>query len=309
MALIQFRLVQGAAAGIIQPLAQSMLLDIYPKQQHGRMLAIWGATIMTGPILGPVLGGVITDIASWRWIFAVNAPLGLIAILGLGRISSRAETTGAIGIDVVGILLLAVAVGSLQLLLERSIGRGWPPDMEAATEAATAMLSLSALAVRSARVRFTVLRLEVFRNINFTVSVFYNFIVGALLFTTIVFLPALSEGPLGYGATRAGLTISPRGIGTMATMLAVGYLINRVDHRALLAAGLAITGGAFELMSRVPPNADNSGWSQRARCRGSASACCSLHSAPWPFRASPPSCALMRRVSTACCGSSAAPPA
>jgi DHA2 family multidrug resistance protein len=253
-ALIQFRLVQGAAAGIIQPLAQSILLDIYPRQKHGRMLAIWGATIMAGPILGPVLGGFITDIASWRWIFAVNVPLGLIAVLGLRRISSSVEPTERTRIDGIGILLLIVGVGSLQLSLERSIGRAWPPTIETAGEAAIAILALSAIAIRSCRSSFTLLRLEVFRNVNFSVSVFYTFMVGALLFTTIVFLPALSEGPLGWDATRAGLTISPRGIGTMATMLAVGYLINRVDHRALLAAGLATTAGALELMSRVPPD-------------------------------------------------------
>ncbi len=253
-ALIEFRVVQGAAAGIIQPLAQSILLDIYPKQDHGRMLAIWGATIMAGPIFGPMLGGIITDLASWRWIFAVNVPLGLIAILGLGQIPSSVKMTAKMRIDGCGILLLVVGVGSLLLCLERSIGQTWPPTAEISVEAAIAVLALSAIAVRSIRSRFTLFRFEVFRNVNFSVSVFYNFMVGALLFTTIVFLPALSEGPLGYDATRAGLTISPRGIGTMATMLAVGYLIDRVDHRALLASGLAITAGALELMSRVPPD-------------------------------------------------------
>src|SRR5437667_1614799 len=117
-ALSQFRVIQGAAAGIIQPLAQSIILDIYPKQDHGRMLAIWGATIMAGPILGPVLGGIITDLASWRWIFAVNVPLGLIAILGLGQIPLSVETTARSRIDGIGILLLVVGVGSLQLCLE-----------------------------------------------------------------------------------------------------------------------------------------------------------------------------------------------
>src|SRR5262249_40415904 len=90
-ALIQFRLLQGPAAGITQPLAQAIFLDMYPKQQHGRVLAVLGATIMTGPILGPVLGGVITDLASWRWIFAVNVPLGITAIIGLRRIPSSSE--------------------------------------------------------------------------------------------------------------------------------------------------------------------------------------------------------------------------
>src|SRR5215510_1684575 len=207
-ALIQFRLVQGAAAGIIQPLAQAILLDIYPKRQHGRMLAIWGATIMAGPIMGPVLGGVITDFASWRWIFVLNLPLGAIAMAGLGQVPATDELSREkTRIDGLGILLLVIGVGSLQLSLERSIGKAWPPSLEITAEAAIAVLALSAIAVRSIRGKFSLFRFEVFRNLNFVTSVFYNFMVGALVFSTIVFLPALSEGPLGYDATRAGLVI------------------------------------------------------------------------------------------------------
>jgi len=251
-ALIQFRLVQGAAAGIIQPLAQAILLDIYPKRQHGRMLAIWGATLMAGPIMGPVLGGVITDLASWHWIFVLNLPLGAIAMAGLGQVPATGELSRETRIDALGILLLVIGVGSLQLSLERSIGQTWPPSPEIMVEVAIAVLALSAIAVRSFRTQFSLFRFEVFRNINFATSVFYNFMVGALIFTTIVFLPSLSEGPLGYDATGAGLVISPRGIGTMATMLAVGYLIDKIDHRILLITGMAITASAFELMSQMP---------------------------------------------------------
>jgi MFS transporter, DHA2 family, multidrug resistance protein len=253
-ALIQFRLIQGMAAGVIQPLAQAILLDIYPKEDHGRMLAIWGASIMVGPILGPVLGGIITDLASWRWIFALNVPLGLVAILGLGRVPISEEVAARPRIDSIGLILLVLGVGSLQLALQRSIGQPWPFSIEIAIEAAAAVLALAAIAVRSGRSQSTLLRLQVFHNRNFATSAFYNYMVGALLFTTIVFLPALSQGPLDYGATQAGLVLSPRGIGTMATMLLVGCLIDRVDNRALLAAGLLITAGGLTLISRAPPD-------------------------------------------------------
>src|SRR5207253_279891 len=251
-ALIQFRLVQGAAAGIIQPLAQALLLDIYPQQLHGRMLAIWGATIMAGPIMGPVLGGVITDLASWQWIFVLNLPLGVIAMAGLGQVPATNEPSREGRVDGVGILLLVIGVGFLQLSLERSIGQTWPPSTEIVVEATIAVLALSAIAIRSLRSQFSLFRFEVFQNINFSASVFYNFMVGALVFTTIVFLPSLSEGPLGYEATEAGLAISPRGIGTMATMLLVGYLIDKIDLRILLASGMMITAGSFELLSQMP---------------------------------------------------------
>ena len=251
-ALISFRLVQGAAAGIIQPLSQAIILDIYPKKDHGRMLAIWGATIMAGPMLGPVLGGLITDLASWRWIFALNAPFGAIAILGLGFVPSGVELDRGGRIDGIGLTLMVIAVGSLQLMLERGIGRTWPPSIETFGQAAVAAAAFAAIAVQSSRSRFTLFRFDVFRDVNFAAAAFYNFMVGALLFTTIVFVPALSEGPLGYDATQAGLMISPRGVATMAMMLAMRFVIDRVDHRALLATGLAITAGALELMSRVP---------------------------------------------------------
>jgi DHA2 family multidrug resistance protein len=258
-ALIQFRLIQGTAAGIIQPLSQAILLDIYPQRDHGRMLAIWGATIMAGPILGPVLGGVITDLSSWRWIFALNIPLGLIAILGAGQVPTAAKPIAKPQLDGIGVILLVLGIGSLQLTLQRSIGQTWPFSGEIIVEAAVAVLALAGIAIRSARAQFSLFRFQVFYDLNFAVSVFYNFMVSAVLFTTIVFLPALSEGPLGYDATQAGLVLSPRGIGTMAMMFVVGHLIDRIDHRIFLASGLLITAGALILISRVPPH-DGETW-------------------------------------------------
>jgi DHA2 family multidrug resistance protein len=252
-ALLVSRLIQGAAAGIIQPLAQAILLDIYPKRDHGRMLAVWGAVIMAGPILGPTLGGLITDLASWRWIFIINLPLGISAILGLRGVPSSLEPAGGAEVDRVGICLLIVGVGALQLCLQRSIGHSSLASLELIAEASLSLLALTVLALRTRRLQFTLLRVEIFRDVNFVTSTSYMFMIGAFLFATIVFLPALSEGPLRYNATLAGLTISPRGIGTMATMLVVGYLIDKIDHRLLLVVGLATTATALALIAKVPP--------------------------------------------------------
>src|SRR5215469_4135190 len=181
-ALISFRLVQGAAAGIIQPLAQAIILDLYPKRHHGRLLAIWGATIMAGPIMGPVMGGVITDLASWRWIFVLNIPLGVIAILGLGQVPTSVEQHDGNGrIDSLGILFLIVGVGALQLSLERSIIHSWPPSTEVSVEAMIAIMAFLAITARSIHVPFSLFRFEVFKDINFATSIFYNFVVGALV--------------------------------------------------------------------------------------------------------------------------------
>jgi DHA2 family multidrug resistance protein len=250
--LIGFRLLQGAAGGVLQPLSQAILLDIHPKAAHGRMLAIWGATIMAGPMLGPVLGGVIIDWSSWRWIFALNVPVGAVAALGLAPLPAEPVSSERPTIDVAAVLLLVIGIGLLQLAIERSIGRLWPAP-ETVVEAAVAVLSLALIAARGQRTRLALLRLDVFRNRNFAVSASYNFMIGAILFTTIVFLPAVSQGPLGYRATAAGLIMAPRGLGTMATMLAVRWLIDRVDHRALLFAGLLLTAAALEAMAQSPP--------------------------------------------------------
>jgi DHA2 family multidrug resistance protein len=176
----------------------------------------------------------------------------LIAILGLGQVPSTIEPATKARIDGVGLVLLIVGVGSLQLALQRMIGQTWPVSAETAAEAAVAIFALAGIGIRSLGSQFTLFSFQVFRSLNFSAAAFYNFVVSGLLFTTIVFLPGLSEGPLGYDATQAGLALSPRGIATMATMMAIHYLIDRVDHRALLGTGIVITAGALVLMSRVP---------------------------------------------------------
>jgi len=250
-AIIAFRVAQGAGGGLIHPLCQAILLDLYPKERHGRMLAVWGATIMIGPILGPVLGGVITDLASWRWIFAINLPLGALAIWGMRDALPVTETNEAVPIDALGTALLICGIGALQLLLERGVGHSWRESPELAAEALVTIIALAALAMRRRVAGASVLRLDAFRDMNFAVAAFYNFVTSALFFTTIVFLPALGEGPLGFDATVAGLTIVPRGIAMMLVMLAMGRLIEAVDYRFLLASGLALMAGALAMMAHI----------------------------------------------------------
>ena len=251
--LILYRVVQGAAGGIIQPLAQAVLLELYPERDHGRMLAIWGATIMAGPVFGPMLGGVITDLASWRWIFVVNLPVGMLGIIGL-RDLSPAREPGLRKFDLSGTALLALGVGALQLCLQRSIGRDWFHSPEILAEGSVAIAAILALVVQTPRSGSPILRFEVFDNINFVAAVFYNFMLGALLFTAIVFFPALGESGLGYSATLTGVAISPRGAATFVTMIVVGRLIDTTDHRLLLVTGWTITAASFAAAAAVRPD-------------------------------------------------------
>jgi MFS transporter, DHA2 family, multidrug resistance protein len=253
--IILARIVQGAGGGVVHPLAQAILLDLYPRNQHGRMLGIWAAVTMVGPIFGPALGGVITDLASWRWVFAINLPLGALAIWGIGRVLPRTALVADLSIDVVGIALLAIAIAALQLALARGVDQSWLNSPELLAEATIAAVAFVAIAVRVGRGRFTVFRTDLFRDINFAAAAFYNFMTSALLFVVIVFIPALGQGPLGYGATLAGFTLVPRGIVMMLTMLLVGQFIAKIGFRIVLTIGIGLMAAGLAMLSAVQPQA------------------------------------------------------
>ena len=252
--LILFRLLQGAGGGVIHPLAQAILLDIYPSQRHGRIMAILGAGLMVGPILGPPLGGFITDIASWRWVFLINLPLGLLSIGCVWRLRPTVETARDPTIDVVGILLLVAGVAASQLLLQRGIEQSWFHSPEIIAEAAITVAAFTLLAVRARGTGFTAFRLAIFKDVNFVAAAFYNFMLSALLFVTLVFVPSLVQGPLGFPATTAGAIIVPRAILLMIVMLLVGRLIGKVPHRILLGAGWGLMSAGLFILSELPPD-------------------------------------------------------
>lgn len=250
-AIILFRVIQGAGGGVLPALSQAVLLDLHPRERHARMLALWGAVAMLGPILGPVLGGVATDLASWRLAFAINAPLGLLAVLGARSALPQREPGRPVPFDAPGLVLLAMGIGALELCLERGVGRSWLHSPELVGEASIALIALGVTAARTRYGGLTILRVDVFKDINFAAAAFLNFATSALLFTAIVFLPVLAQGPLHYPATIAGLSIVPRGVLMMLMVLALGRLVGRVDHRLVLLAGAALIAGGLLLLTRI----------------------------------------------------------
>ncbi len=253
-AIILFRVLQGAAGGVIHPLSQAILLDIYPRTKHARMLALLGAGVMVGPILGPPLGGLITDLASWRWVFAINLPLGLVSVLCVARLQSSVETARDASIDVFGIPLLMAGVAALELALQRGVARAWFQSPEITGEAIIAVAAFALIFLRARRAGLRVFRPEVFGDINFLTASFYNLMLSGTLFVTIVLLPSLGEGPLKFPATVAGSMIVPRAVLMTLVILLVGRLIGTVSHRSLLVTGWVLMAAGLALLSAIGPS-------------------------------------------------------
>jgi DHA2 family multidrug resistance protein len=239
--LVAFRLFQGVCGAALVPLSQSVLLDTYPKERHGQAMALWGVGVMVGPILGPTLGGVITEAYNWRWVFYVNLPFGLLALAGILIFLPETERDRERPFDVFGFTLLAVALGSLQLMLDRGAQLDWWGSGEIVTEAVVAAVALYAFLVHMFTASHPFLEPGLFRDRNLAVGTLFMFVVGIVLLATIALLPPFLQNLMGYPVVTTGLVLAPRGIGTMAAMLVVGRIVGRVDARVLITAGLLMT--------------------------------------------------------------------
>ncbi len=249
--LIIFRIIQGACGGGLQPLSQAILLESFPPQKRGQAMAFWALGIVVAPMLGPVLGGWLTDNYSWRWVFYINVPIGAIAILLTQAFVFdppylRRERTG---IDYWGISLLVVGMGALQIMLDKGQEEDWFGSHFILTLAVVAVLGLGGLIIRELKTAHPVIDLSVFQYRSYAVGTFLMTIVGFVLYGSTVLLPLLMQELLGYTATHAGVTNLPRGLASFLFMPVVGILVGKVDSRKLLAIGLIATAGAMFTLS------------------------------------------------------------
>jgi MFS transporter, DHA2 family, multidrug resistance protein len=239
--IVVARLVQGISGAALVPMAQATLLDINPPERHARAMTTWVMGVTLGPILGPALGGWLTEMYSWRWVFYINVPFGILSFLGV--LIFLKDTTHRISrFDFFGFATLALAIGSFQLMLDRGPSNDWFNALETWIEAGIAGLCLYLFVVHVLTTKhqpFVSLRL--FRDRNFLTGCFFIFVVGVVLFATLTLLPPLLQGLLGYPVVLTGLVTAPRGFGTLIAMVLVSVLTNRVDIRYLVAAGLLIT--------------------------------------------------------------------
>ncbi len=249
--IVLARLLQGLFGAALVPLSQAVLLEINPREKHGSAMAVWGMGVMIGPILGPTLGGWLTDSYNWRWVFFINVPVGALALYGIGKYIRQIPAARRMSFDLFGFATLSIAIGALQMLLDRGNQNDWFASRETWVEAIVLAMSfcyfLAHTALRPAGKSFFDYRL--LKNPNYVTGLLFIFIVGMVLFATRALTPSMLQELMGYPAQVAGLVTAPSGLGTMVAMLIVGRLVGKTDLRLLLVIGFAITALSLWQMS------------------------------------------------------------
>ena len=252
--MVAFRLLQGVFGAALVPLSQSTILDIYPPAQRGSAMALWGMGVMVGPILGPTLGGYLTEMYNWRWVFYVNLPFGVLAIAGMALFLPRSEVKSELRFDWIGFAVLAVGIGGLQMMLDRGETKDWFGSTEVVVEAVLAVLGLYLFVVHMATAERPFIAPAVFRDRNLAVCFVMMFSVGMLLLATSALLAPWLQTLANYPVEAAGLLLAPRGIGTMGAMMVAGRLSSRVDPRKMMAAGIALLSYSLWTMTAWTPD-------------------------------------------------------
>ena len=238
--IVLFRLLQGVFGASLVPLSQSVLLDTYPKEKHGSAMAMWGVGVMVGPILGPYLGGLLTEYYSWRWVFYINVPFGIIAWLGLAGFLEESKLDKKRSFDMYGFVLLGVAIGSLQMMLDRGESQNWFASLEVTIEGLLTVVCGSMFLAHIFTHSHPFIDPKMFRDRNFSVGMVFIFIVGIILLSSMALLPPFMSSLMGYPVVDIGAILAPRGFGTMAAMIIVGRFANKIDARLFITLGLAL---------------------------------------------------------------------
>ncbi len=252
--MVIFRLLQGGFGAALVPLSQSTMLDIYPPSQRGQAMAIWGMGVMVGPILGPRLGGLLTESLNWRWVFYVNLPFGLLAFAGLLVFLPREGLDRERGFDWLGFGVLALGIGALQVMLDRGELQNWFGSVEIIVEATLAGLGIYLFLVHMATAEHPFIPPRIFRDRNFLAGMGVMFVVGAILFSTAALLAPYLQTLGNYPVFTAGLMLAPRGLGTMAAMLIAGRLATRFDPRAVMLFGILLLAWTLHDMTGWTPD-------------------------------------------------------
>jgi DHA2 family multidrug resistance protein len=256
--MVLARLMQGLCGAALVPLSQAVLLDINPPARHARAMAVWVMGVTLGPIIGPALGGWLTEDYNWRWVFYINVPFGILALLGILSFLPEAPTAKS-RFDFFGFTSLSLAIAALQIMLDRGQLMDWFSSTEIRIEATVAAVAFYLFVVHmltTGRQRF--ISPALFKDRNFLTGNFFIFIVGVVLFATLALLPPLLQDLLNYPVVTTGLVTAPRGIGTLVAMFMVGRIMGKVDPRWIIGSGFALTAASSWQMSGFDLQMDSS---------------------------------------------------
>jgi len=248
--LVIFRLLQGVCGAALVPLSQAVLLQINPPDRHAQAMAVWGMGVILGPIIGPALGGWLTDDFNWRWVFYINLPVGVLASLGILIFIHQSRHAHREPFDFFGFATLSLAIGAWQMLLDRGELEDWFGSTEIWIEATIAGLCLYLFVVHTATATDrSFLNREMLKDANCVIGTVLMFVIGMPLYGTMTLLPTMLQDLMNYPVMTTGLVTAPRGIGTMIAMLLVARLTGRVDIRLIILIGLAVTAVAMWQMT------------------------------------------------------------
>lgn len=255
--LVFFRIVQGATGGAMQPMSQAVLLEAFPPHERGKAMGFWGLGIVVAPILGPVLGGWLTDSYSWRWIFYINIPVGMLSLFMIEQfIFDPTYLRRASGrIDYWGIGMLAVGIGALQLVLDLGRERDWFESNLITTASIMAAVMLIVFVIYEWHVAHPAVDLHVFKIRTYSTGVFLMTSLGFVLYGSLVLLPIMLQTLLGYPSLQAGIAMAPRGMGSLLGMPVVGSLVSRLDPRKMVGGGLLLGAATLFWLGQLNLNA------------------------------------------------------
>ena len=246
--MVVFRAFQGVSGAFIVPLAQATLFDINPREKHGQAMALFGGGVMIGPILGPVLGGWLTDNYNWRGVFLVNLPVGILCTLIMMRFMPKTDTHER-KFDMFGFALLGIALGALQMFLDRGEQNDWFSSWETIIECGLAIAAGWMFIVHMVTSKHPLFERSMFADRNFATGVVFMAVTGVLLLAGLALLPPLLQNLYGYSVLQSGFLTAPRGVGTLISMLLAGRLVGRIDSRLLVGIGVVFMGVSLWMMT------------------------------------------------------------
>ena len=252
--IVAFRILQGICGAALVPLSQATMLDIYPFEKRAQAMAIFGMGVMLGPILGPTLGGYLTDWYNWRWCFYVNVPVGIVAVTGLAIFMPKAPVRPELRFDWTGFAVLGIAIGAMQLMLDRGQTLDWLYSREIWIEAVVAVVGFYLFIVHMLTAKQPFLPPALFKDRNFVCAAVMVFFFAMIMLASSALLAPYLETLAGYPVATAGLAMAPRGFGTAIGMQLASRMSRWIDQRLIMACGLLIMGGSLHAMSGWTPD-------------------------------------------------------